>query len=698
MFKEKNPSFVRYLRYEGNLSLVEHPIDPISNGDGSLEVSGSLYTDKIGSATPLTSINVGNPVNVVERTSAPTSNPPSGYATVFASSSSAGKLQTLDSNGNVRDLNTLSKNGDIMTFDETTKSVVNASPMFHGDVITYNVTDFPRVGVNWSRNEKSCYSYDSVGIKTDGYIMYFSAGIPSYVDLGITIPFSVIHRNDSSDVFSSSTILETGKYDVTSSVTISSNSTSSYSVGVGGTTYIVATKGLNTLVSHSTLNVTTVPYYFTVSPSSTGDSNMFVNVDGTRLNIIKTDLPTTDTSIILTTSQSTASTISSSAWTTFATLTATVAASAMMVEADLVFAPSADFSGIVQYRVVDNSSTVLFTNTTSVNGYQKSEHIVFGGIALSSNDVITIQSKIITSSSSSSSITLTVPDFTMTSRSSTLDSFLWRWINVSQSSSSLTLNQNTWTDVNVFDTYSAFDSSYTVRENNMENNTCLDIKSGGTYSFWFSTYITTSTSSSICVKLLVDIGTGYMETHRSYATVITSGRLLFHDVCFLRPNSSIKYQIISSSSGTATETNSFIERIESSSSPTLLRGSGTFGKAVASYIDTSSIYTTATTLSKRSSFSTGYINVVGKYVLMLSYEWIMTDYGTSFEVQIVIDETVVDDYQITPQLVDDFSADTKMYLFDIQTQGYHNITMNVRTLASTQALATRNIRFFVFST
>src|SRR5947209_10928264 len=112
---EKNPNFVLETRIEGNLSVVDHPVDADIYGNGSVQIDGTLFSDAIAAATPQSSVLVASPLSFNSL-----STPPADFSKyqLYASSNHNGRLVMLDNNGNITDLNPLSKMGDIMTVSQ----------------------------------------------------------------------------------------------------------------------------------------------------------------------------------------------------------------------------------------------------------------------------------------------------------------------------------------------------------------------------------------------------------------------------------------------------------------------------------------------------------------------------------------------------------------------------------------------------
>lgn len=193
---EKNPNFISDQRMEGNLAITPNPNNPASYGDGSLEVSGLLYTDALSSATPNTEINVLRPMNIQKIASNPTL-PEATQLQIYASSNYGGRLITRNSDDKIVDINPLSNIGDIMVYDGIKDTSVRFPVgMPEESLFSDRSTNFSTF-VMWKPTN---LIYPSTSSNTDGYIRYLelqNLGTVSLTNSIQPISFGNILRVDS---------------------------------------------------------------------------------------------------------------------------------------------------------------------------------------------------------------------------------------------------------------------------------------------------------------------------------------------------------------------------------------------------------------------------------------------------------------------------------------------------------------------
>src|SRR5690348_225307 len=168
MLGERDPTFVGMQRYEGNIAVVEHPTDPASYGDGSIEISGSVHTDCIRSATPGYSILIKSPI--IWQTLSTRPPPPTSVGVqLYSDGQNSGRIVMVDSTGTVIDLNPLKSVGDLMTFDGVKNSTVRLPSGFVGQKLVCDSNVNFATGLTWKSDEANVYEVSS---PSDGYLRY----------------------------------------------------------------------------------------------------------------------------------------------------------------------------------------------------------------------------------------------------------------------------------------------------------------------------------------------------------------------------------------------------------------------------------------------------------------------------------------------------------------------------------------------
>ena len=273
VFKAKDPTFVENYRVEGNMAVLPHPNTSERQyfGDGSVEVSGTVFTDKIQSATPVTVIHIGSPFSFHSQLPS-NSNPVPGQVFLYSDETSKDRLVMVDADGNKTDVNPLVRIGDLMTYNalkETTDRLPVGLPGHHLSVSPSEA--FSR-SIQWQADYSNVYQPIE---NTDENVRYFQAYATAQMQLSTTpslVTFDTPLRQDS-NCFSIGNgtlhIFEPGFYEVFVNVGVSfienvvsldNESTDNYTTSAeiylemsdpGGFSLVTGSNSCKTMIRHS---------------------------------------------------------------------------------------------------------------------------------------------------------------------------------------------------------------------------------------------------------------------------------------------------------------------------------------------------------------------------------------------------------------------------------------------------------------
>jgi hypothetical protein len=742
---ERDPTFVAMQRYEGNIAVAEHPTDPASYGDGSIEISGSLHTDFIRSATPGHTILLKNPVvwqTLPNRPPPPTS----AGVQLYSDGQNSGRIVMVDSTGTFIDLNPLKSVGDLMTFDGVKNSTVRFPSGFAGQKLVCDPNVNFATRLLWKSDEADVYQVSS---PSDGYLRYCeccnTAGssltnTPQQISLDDPLRTDL----DTFSIAGGISVLQNGMYEVTFSVDVSfdptltsemttgqpacvetymeNSDTGGYSVIPGTKTYRYMTyvpnsntESSDSIVIRCLLNLvanTGIRFYASEYNTSTGA--LRVKPSHARLSIVKLDWndPASGQYLVLQGTQGARPVIG----TDFVTLPITTVIY-QSNQNDIVGTNSVTISDtgvrhvIVKttfnaYNVNSNltavvETAVLVNGTAPPSGVSRSSLLGTNGNGTSiincvhnvqAEDVISVQSKMVSSNLSMGVIVAVSEECTVSL--SLPNQTCWKRLTL-RSDSSYVANPSRFDDLDfdVTDVGGVDPSDYKV------TGAISELFSGGTYQYVFSADFQNADNTPYTglIRLMADTGNGFKEVPGSGAFVTLSAGMaqtVFQSATvYLSPHSVVKCQILSPDGGNVqvmeNTAHFVISKYETTKTSYVgLSDFGRFGKFIS---DDNEVLTTSTDFALR--LATGTIDVSeGYYRAGLSFEWDMSDAGVGFETELVVDNTtVVDSFCTVPVITGAFTKVTSFQQLHLDA-GEHQMAFNTRVLDSTRALHTRKVR------
>ncbi|RKO93734.1 hypothetical protein BDK51DRAFT_50481 [Blyttiomyces helicus] len=321
---QKRSNFLRDSLISGDLAVISSST-PQYQGDGSLEVDGTLYTDILESSTLMGNVSVTSVLSFPSR-SRPVA-PTSGNTLVFADSELDSRMAMMNAAGTVINLNRLTTVGDLLTFDGVNDTTTRFPGGLADQLLTYGPRGNSATQLSW---KSSALALNFVYSPSDLYIRYatltHSQGF-ALMSTSTGIPFDKMLR----DImkfwcivgFSSENDLSVG-IDACVELSIETGSGGSY-------TYL---SGMKTYCNFEATNSTT--------PFDTLTCRCIVNVPtrGTYLRVLVREFQTTTNALIL--------------------IPEMITISAMLL---IVESPSTDSSEYLSFQDVPTNTLIIQTNS-----------------------------------------------------------------------------------------------------------------------------------------------------------------------------------------------------------------------------------------------------------------------------------------------------------------------------------------------
>ncbi|RKO90458.1 hypothetical protein BDK51DRAFT_46584 [Blyttiomyces helicus] len=611
---QKRSNFVGDSLISGNLAVISSST-PQYQGDGSLEVDGTLYTDILESSTPMGNVSVTSALSFPSQ-SRPVA-PTSGNTLVFADSESDGRMVMMNAAGTVIDLNPLTTAGDLLTFDgvkDTTSRFPGGLP---DQLLTYDPRGNSATQLSW---KSSALALNSVYSPSDLYIRYAtlmnSQGF-ALTSTATSIPFDKVVRCDI-DAYSAESVdlrlIVAGYYEILVKCTVGFSSENDLSVGIdacvelsietgsgGSYTYLTGTKTYSNFeATNSTTPFDTLTCRFIVS----------VPTGGTDMRVLVREFQTTTNALLLIPEMTTIS--------------------AMLL---IVDSPSTDnsqylsFQGMSGTRPTVTSSWSDVPTNTPIIQTNSNDVVSAMNVALADAGLRYIFGKVQTLSGAGI-VTIIAEEsaFTISMPSSSSENYSWQKASISNNSTQ-TLSGSIYNEMTL-STAEFMDSDFL--QNSEET---LTVVSGGTYRVLFSAIVANEDMETFTamVRLLADITGGEKEILGTSGwkslTAGSVGNVVVGQSVYLPPGATLMAEEVTISSFT---------------------GVPDFGRYYQFVHDEEVVQTTSTVFSLRLAISTGTL-ASGMYRAGLSFDWDMSNAGVKFESQLLLDgSTVIDQYSDLP--------------------------------------------------
>jgi len=745
LLKEKNPTFVEdvNVRFEGNVAVVPKPSgDP--EEDGSIEVSGTLYTDVIRSATVNTSTTVGDILHFQEK-SVPGFLPPQGKVQVYASDTHDSRLFMRNYQGQEIDLNPLQKKGDIMTFnsiDGTTIRLPNGTP----DQVLF-VDANEGSGIKWQISNKSENIVTEPSDNNIKHLLLENSNIllsPITSTLS-TVNFQLVKRKDSAFTIvtpSTFTITESGNYhfniqvsvglpdsftDVANIEMLLQENSSGFATVPGSQTYAMLVGGSNggeswtTMSTQVVLEVTASTQFrvmirevnssnanITIKPNScftsvqkikvdSVDTSEFIYVNGSTQQIITVSPSLVDMSNEVTKTNS-LDTLALDKITFDTTGLRHVFGKVTLSSTDL----PADGTARIHIVLLKNNTEI----TTSIsecsvvansNGTQMLNSGYTHAITnFTSGDDLSMKVYII-SQSDVAEIVIVQDKCTLGgilySSNSTPSPVVWEKYDTSLTSL-VTLPLRNYLDI-PYNVNNIINSNYfysTVYPG------LVKITKPGTYSIFFKTTVHNTSANTLVsgTRLLVHSGYGFqeVESSRTLASIRPglSQTLFSHQLIHVRGNSLVKLQVLGGDGSMniiANTTNLLFYRIENTIS--LFVGDKVFGSYYQYKEEALETLTTSTTLLPIITMESNTVRS-GRYRISWQFDWNMSTGGHFFYAELHFNSVKVDEYQQKPTDVLAFRRSNNFIEYTVSSDGIYTTQVLVKVQSSIVSLVTKNIR------
>ena len=745
---ERDPTFVGMQRYEGNVAIVEHPTDPVSYGDGSIEISGSVHTDFIRSATPSTSITIKNPV--VWQTLSTPPPPSSSGVKLYSDAENSGRIAMMDSTGTIIDLNPLKTVGDLMTFDGVKNTTVRLPAGFSEQKLVCDPNLNYATRLSWKSDQANVYQVSST---SDGYLRYCESTNSGGLSLTAT-PQQISLDNGlrvDDDAFSIAIggaggviALQQGIYEVVYSVDVSfdpeatsglssgsiacvetyieNSDPSGYSVTLGSRNYCNITyipdsniESSNSIVTRCVLNLTaSTRLRFYVSEYNTFTGALQVKPLHGHLSIIKLawDDPNSQQHLIVQGIQGSRTAIGTDFTTIPTTAVIYQSNSNDTVGLDSITISTQGMRHLIvkttfaAYNAnIDLSATVatqvLINGTLPPLSTAKCALLSDNGIGtcvincvqnVNVGDIISIQCTISSSNLSQGQIVIVSEQCTITV--SMPNQTYWKRLCL-RSNSLYSPNASQFSDLQ----FAVTEVGGIDTDEFQVTGAIEDLLVGGTYQYILSADFLNADTVPYTgmIRLVTDTGDGWKEIPGSVTLVTlgpgTSQTVFQCATVYVPPHSVLKCQILSPDGGDIQIVDNtghiILSKYENTKAPFV--GSLDFGRFWKYIYDDEEVLTTSTEFAVRLVAMT--IDLpVGYYRVGVSFEWDMTDAGIGFETQMLLDNaTTVDSFSTVPIITGAYSKVTSFQQLYLDA-GEHTISFNTRVQDSSRALYTRNVR------
>ena len=743
LLKEKNATFVEdvNVRLEGNVAVIPRPGgDP--EEDGSMEISGTLYTDIFRSATFEDSIIIGDRFNFQERP--PGALPPAGKMQIYSSDQHDSRIVMANYLGKVIDLNPLQKRGDVMVYDSNLDTTTRL-PIGHFDQ-SLTVGKDDNTGLVWkTSNVKENLLLEP----SDNYIKHLllenSNQIGPLITTNFTsVDFSVIKRKDSAfTILSPSTIqfTETGNYHINVRLTVfldddftdvanieavlqddssgfaDINGTQMYSIITGG----VPGSNSVTLSTQVVLNVT-AGRQFRVRIREINSNNLTIRLKPESCTFfaqkIKIDNNVDDSSeLVFAHGPAGNQTITTSAYVNIDTFITKTNSSDSIVSNEVVFDNSglrhvwgsitlsstdlpADSNVRMKVALHKNNTEITSSisevsmvvdslgNITSTSGYTQALE------TFAATDTLGMEVTIL-SQSTSGTIVLDTQTCSLGSilysSNNTPSPAVWQKFD-SRVLLFKNIPNNNYFDI-PFDTNNIVDSNFTY---NTLYPGIIQCTSHGSYNLFLKCAVFNNSSETLNtgLRVLVNTGSGFQEliTCRTFISIrpgLSQG-LVLNQLIHLQNNSLLKIQVLGSTDNlqiVADSASLLLYRIENTISTSF--GQNVFGSYYQYKSDPVLSQTTSTTLLPIVLLTTNYIPS-GNYRISWQFDWNMNNGGQKMYSELHLDAVKIDEFSDKPSDVDTFKRSNN-FLTTAFTTGIHTLEIKVAVESSNRTLNTKNM-------
>jgi hypothetical protein len=738
---ERDPTFIGMQRWEGNITVAAHPTDLQSYGDGSIEISGSVRTDNLRSATPNQSVTLRSPV--IWQSLVNPSIPPSSGIQMYSDIHRNGRLVMVDATGTVIDVNPLKSIGDLMTFDALKNTTVRLPSGYAEQILTTNPEANSATNLYWRSLEANVYNVFS---PSDEYLRYSETYNSNFLQLTNSPQPLFLNRvcrmdSDSFAVDSSKdfVIQQPGLYEINfwATVYMDSGSTDSACIQTHieqSEDIVFATvpnttryRSIVNLPDSETRNATTVGNHCLLSISapsrlrfyareygSNQDNILKVDPGNARLSVLKLRLegeesPESQTQCLIARGPPGIAILESQSISlpmqtiSFQTNPNDALQNGIIVVAESgwrrIIANTTFISSDANSNLVAVIETQLFINDVSIfTSYSNMVSHESNGTShincnyeLSAGDTIEIRSKLVQSNLSSGTIAAELDQCGI----AIFTPDRWKCLSMVQNPT-ISSNSIYFSDI-------SFDANVAINLHTTEFNTSPEVAQlidGGTYHYIYGADVHNADHASSCnclMRLMVDDGSGYKEIPGSqlWSSLPANGMQTIYGAgtIYLSPRSTIKCQVLSSSGSNVIVVAGTCRVMLNKYEHTLTShiGYSDFGRFYDFISDEQEVISTNTTFALR----LGTITVglpPGYYRIGMSFEWDMSGSHGGFETQLVLnDSTIIDQFTGEPAVTGIFTSSSTFKHIYLNT-GRHFIAFNLRVSSIMVALHTRKVR------
>jgi hypothetical protein len=720
LLKEKSASFLEDVnqRFEGNVAVVPRPGGDVEE-DGSIEISGTLYTDIFRSATTNTQIIIGDPFHILEKPIP--SAPPQGKIVLYSDDTSDSRLYTLNYLGQKIDLNPARKRGDLVVYD----SVVDTTKRFPTGTVDQVLTldTNPGNSLRW----KPSTQYDEILLNPSSqYIKYLklennNTTISNLTSSFENIDFGIIKRIDSAYSILTSSVFEIneiGNYNFNYRISVGTNDDfldvanftivlQKNTVDVPGSEIYGIIKGgiagetYTTVTGQVLLNVTVGQQFrFRIKESSSTTLSLYIKQESCSINVEKIIINSdaTDTSEIASVYGDGTVVLSGSTKLDMSIFLVKTNSMDSLASDELVFSNTGlrhVFSKIVtsstnlpadgnaRVRIVMLKNNVEINSsishasvyTDSVGTQMNVSCLTSALISFNATDTLSVKVEIISQSAAADIIVLqneSMIGSILYSSNSTASPSIWEKMNT-RLVSTQTLEDRQFNNVK-FDTNDILDGNY---QYNSFYPGIISISKYGSYLLYFKCTIENTTGDTLTTgsRILVDtLGNGFKEIVTSRSLINIPGGLSqtisINELIHVPSNSMIRIQVLGMNGMNiiANGSNLLLYRLESSIS--VIPGSSVFGTFFHYKKVNGPLITTSTSNILFTSLTTGLIPD-GVYKITWQFDYTMSIGGQEMFVELYIGGVLKDTINEKPTNVDTYlkrnSIITETFSAGVQT-------------------------------
>jgi hypothetical protein len=748
LLKEKNATFVEDVntRLEGNTAIIPRPGGDIEE-DGSLEVSGTLYTDVLRSATFQDSIVIGDRFNFQERPAG--SLPPQGKMQIYSSDSHDSRIVMANYQGKVIDLNPLQNRGDIMVYDSITDTTTRLPVGLHDQVLSVGTNTGQALQWNTQNKRENILLEPS-----DNYIKHLlleneNVNGPLITTNFTFVDFTIVKRKDSAFTLLSPSVVqfsETGNYhinirlavflddtftDIANIEAVLQDDSAGFADIDGTQMYAMIAGGVpgSNIVTLSTQVVVAVTagrqFRVGIREINTSDGTIRVLPNSctfiAQKVYINTD--TSDTSeFVFVHGPVGSQTVTVSTAVNIDTVVTKTNGSDSLVANEIVFngtglrhvwgkitLSSTNLAANENVRMklaLTKNSTEITSSVSEVSMVVDSGGIITSNsgytqalVSFNSTDTLGMEVTILSQSAAGTIIL----DTTSCSMGSIMYSFnntpspsIWEKIDT-RVLLLKNIPNNNYYDI-PFDTNNIINSNFTY---NTTFPGLIQCTSHGTYSLFFKCAVLNNSAETLNtgLRILVYSGSGFQELNRTYASIRPglSHGLVLNQLIHLSANSILKIQVLGSTDNlqiVADSASIMLYRIENTISTSF--GQNIFGSYYQFESDPALSQTTSTTLIPFLTMTTSYIHA-GDYRISWEFDWNMSNGGQKIFSELHLDAVKIDEFSDIPLDTSTFKRINNFTTYTF-TSGIHVLEILLSVESSNRTLSIKNLRLELIRT